>query len=406
MRSIKIMVLIAVTTGILNGCAPPVVKTLVLVPPRYSEVADLRRIAVLPFSRSRRDVEDVTADVEAALASVRVDDRPYFKVIERTQLKKIIDEQRLGSTGLLDQRTAVKVGKIAGVQGVILGKVSQSDVSSRRFKRQVKRCVSKNSNGKCQKWRAVNVRCLARTGTFGFVPKIVDVSTGRIVMSETIEKQFESQECEGQAGPSDTDLLNRARSIALKSFMDSIAPHYMTEKLALLSKDEPPLPAHVKARVESGLAFAKAGRLDRACGIWHGAHDGYSNGYLLPYLIGVCHEARGELGQASHQYKIADQRTLEPVREINESLVRISNRISEAGQLEHQTASHSSDIKVSDRPTLRAQQALDGLGYNPGPVDGMMGSSTRSAIREYQSDNGIEPTGKLDTATKESLGIK
>lgn len=42
----------------------------------------------------------------------------------------------------------------------------------------------------------------------------------------------------------------------------------------------------------------------------------------------------------------------------------------------------------------RVQAGLAQLGYNPGPVDGHMGSQTRQAIREYQSDHGLLVDGR------------
>ena len=46
------------------------------------------------------------------------------------------------------------------------------------------------------------------------------------------------------------------------------------------------------------------------------------------------------------------------------------------------------------------QEELAAHGYRPGPVDGVMGSQTRSAIKAYQRDAGLPVTG---VATKELL---
>ncbi|MEM1401387.1 MAG: peptidoglycan-binding domain-containing protein, partial [Pseudomonadota bacterium] len=40
------------------------------------------------------------------------------------------------------------------------------------------------------------------------------------------------------------------------------------------------------------------------------------------------------------------------------------------------------------------QSTLADLGYDPGPVDGLMGSRTRSAIESFESDIGRTPTGE------------
>jgi hyperosmotically inducible protein len=52
-----------------------------------------------------------------------------------------------------------------------------------------------------------------------------------------------------------------------------------------------------------------------------------------------------------------------------------------------------------------AQETLKGNGLDPGPVDGIMGPKTASALREYQKQNGLRVTGRLDAETMAKLGI-
>ncbi|MCH9739886.1 MAG: peptidoglycan-binding protein [Epsilonproteobacteria bacterium] len=55
--------------------------------------------------------------------------------------------------------------------------------------------------------------------------------------------------------------------------------------------------------------------------------------------------------------------------------------------------------------TIRTvQQALKTKGYYNGPIDGVWGSSSRSATRAYQKANGL-PVAGLSVATMESLGL-
>jgi peptidoglycan hydrolase-like protein with peptidoglycan-binding domain len=50
-----------------------------------------------------------------------------------------------------------------------------------------------------------------------------------------------------------------------------------------------------------------------------------------------------------------------------------------------------------------AQQILKECGYDPGPIDGVMGLKTRGALREYLRWNSLPVTGNLDTATQRAL---
>lgn len=47
-----------------------------------------------------------------------------FDVVERTQLKKILDEYALSNTGLVDQTTAVPIGHLTGAQYILVGSIN------------------------------------------------------------------------------------------------------------------------------------------------------------------------------------------------------------------------------------------------------------------------------------------
>ena len=60
--------------------------------------------------------------------------------------------------------------------------------------------------------------------------------------------------------------------------------------------------------------------------------------------------------------------------------------------------------KQSDN-VKKVQQTLREKGYDPGPVDGQMGSQTRRALGEYQKAEGFPVTHRLDSRTAENLGV-
>jgi cytochrome c-type biogenesis protein CcmH/NrfG len=54
----------------------------------------------------------------------------------------------------------------------------------------------------------------------------------------------------------------------------------------------------------------------------------------------------------------------------------------------------------------KLQEALKAKGQDPGPIDGIMGSKTRAAIKAFQEANGLKPTSRLDDQTAEKLGVE
>lgn len=62
--------------------------------------------------------------------------------------------------------------------------------------------------------------------------------------------------------------------------------------------------------------------------------------------------------------------------------------------------------KLSRETVRNVQQALKDKGYDPGPVDGIMGPNTRAAIKQFQSDNNLPATGEPDDQTLARLGVE
>jgi len=53
-----------------------------------------------------------------------------------------------------------------------------------------------------------------------------------------------------------------------------------------------------------------------------------------------------------------------------------------------------------------AQQRLSELGFNPGPIDGLMGARTHQALTAFQNQRGLPATGELDTRTLRALAAR
>lgn len=53
---------------------------------------------------------------------------------------------------------------------------------------------------------------------------------------------------------------------------------------------------------------------------------------------------------------------------------------------------------------LAVQRALSERGYDPGPIDGIAGPMTRTAVLHYQRRAGVAPDGVIDRPLLQSLG--
>lgn len=61
------------------------------------------------------------------------------------------------------------------------------------------------------------------------------------------------------------------------------------------------------------------------------------------------------------------------------------------------------EVIVQRSPTAQVQFNLTKLHYDPGPVDGQMGTRTISALEQFQRDSGREVTGEVTTDLVDAL---
>jgi TolB-like protein len=87
-------------------------------------VGERLSIAVLPFESKGigGDLGEIDLLDKLVTGFVNIG---RFKVIERAQLEKILAEQKLGMSGILDASTAAQIGKGIGVDGVVCGSITQ-----------------------------------------------------------------------------------------------------------------------------------------------------------------------------------------------------------------------------------------------------------------------------------------
>ncbi|MEM7221857.1 MAG: peptidoglycan-binding domain-containing protein [Pseudomonadota bacterium] len=62
------------------------------------------------------------------------------------------------------------------------------------------------------------------------------------------------------------------------------------------------------------------------------------------------------------------------------------------------------ETNVTPDIVSRIQEALLAKGYNPGPIDGVLGSDTMAAVKDFQQSNQL-PSGQLTLDTLKALGV-
>jgi curli biogenesis system outer membrane secretion channel CsgG len=119
-----------------------------------------------------------------------------IKIYSRNDLNKIIKEQKLEQSGLFNEKTLAKVGKLAGVKYIVTGSID-SVIQEFKDYRGITTLASQlmlNNNKNLKNTLAATTAQLIATSQSGMkittraTIKIINVSTGEIIFSDSIKK--------------------------------------------------------------------------------------------------------------------------------------------------------------------------------------------------------------------------
>ena len=335
-RSYSAAGLFVLVAAFCSGCAAPSINVMKLEPGRSAEAASYKKVAVLPFEG--RNGTFFASQLEGMLGSIKVDEKQFFEMVNRSAIDKVTEELKLAQSGLVDSSTAAKVGNIIGAKGIYIGHITSS-VSDNDFVEGRSECTKYSSNGKkCLATREWNVSCVKRTAQFSATPKLVDVNTARVVFSENYSQKKESARCSDSAHAlqGGSELLSQLRQNVIEMIRKDVAPFYVQVKIKLLAKDEALKSEAAKAQLKQGMAFAEDNRFDRACDIWLGAQNLAPDSVAFLHNLAVCAETRGNLEEADSLIKRADKQLTAPDQIVSESLSRISYALTAKEKLARQ----------------------------------------------------------------------
>ncbi len=174
----------------------------------YKDAAALRKesvekgrytIAVLPFTGNAKQKalnDKLLAYATTALTEVN---DPFLKVVDRENLQRILDEQRLGLSGVVDEQTAVNVGNLMGAKAVLMGTLIDYREETGTLKTSTKsafesyrvRQLNKETNTyeTIVKYRPVKYteHLQENKVVLSFSYKIVSLETGEVLFSKVVD---------------------------------------------------------------------------------------------------------------------------------------------------------------------------------------------------------------------------
>jgi len=352
-RSCFVVVIAAVLSGLV-GCAPQTVTMKVLRPAEI-DVSQYHTLAVTGFQDLSN--QNISRGIEQALLTVRHEDnKPYFKLVARDQLSKVMNELGIGQTGAIDPAQAKKIGKVLGVDAIITGRVGHYQARDEQAMEQQANPAACGGNVLCA--ATVNVPCVRREAYVQFNANVINVETGVIDLSESPDAKVLASQCRGdqpntlatkintalkvdetarpQYGPweSEDAMLKKASDQAIKRFVDKFTPHYENQTVMLMDKASGE-DSSVNDKLKAGVEYAKNGLWPRAAALWEEVVKQRPECAECLYNLGHGYEALNELQKAEGAYEKASSLRLGDKQYI-EVVARIEKRLAERAALEEQ----------------------------------------------------------------------
>ena len=230
----------------------------------------------------------------------------FYEVLERTQLEKIMAEHRLTMTGLVDESQAAQIGKLLGVDAIMLGSsaYSMSDAGEwYEYTEQVKTQVPGDSGKTVTVEQDVKRRAFRATRhvSLDVNYRIVEIATGRIVAAQSnrssrrlvSERPTPEEACTNL--PEWRPALDAAADNIAASTVLQIAPYYVYQSRKLEKGSA--------KNMQQALEYAKRGMMDDARGLWEQSANDQSakavkDRVAAMYNLGVYAELSDDLDKA------------------------------------------------------------------------------------------------------------
>jgi hypothetical protein len=211
--------------------------------------AGVKRMAIIPFEdKSGKNgqygaISETVVDEVVSAVMNDPDATEFLEIISRDRLEQVMQEQKLGLTGVIDQQTAVELGKVLGVYEIVTGKITQVIYTPERtveenFREEGEIYVGKNQKRYVSAIVTVYTRTSGASITGSY--QIIDIKTARLKKSDSfIGKEDFSAKWATYSGDKEAlggasrNLISRSEELApVEEEMVSRAAHNLATSLA------------------------------------------------------------------------------------------------------------------------------------------------------------------------------
>ena len=240
----------------------------------------------------------------------RLVENGYYTVIERSQLERVLNEQSLALSGLVEEGRAAEIGHLVGAQAMIAASGNYSVKDEGEWQNYTE--TVKNKKGKKVKIKKKRFE-YARKVSVQLTFRIIDVESGRIIVSKKNQvSNFNSRgrtsskyksrgpnkNAAAEGLPDWLPIVDELVGRILDNIVVQIAPHVVTEKRIVEKGDS--------ERMKSAVEYCKRDMWEDAFKIWTAVlndHPVPKDKIAASYNLGLYYEVFGQFDLADRYYQ-------------------------------------------------------------------------------------------------------
>lgn len=187
--------------------APPPEKPVEKQAPKIVSKGPKKRVGIVDFENKTTYGKGRLGSSASDILTTELFKTGAFIVVERAQLQKVLGEQALGQSGVINPATAAEAGKILGLNAMVTGSISQFGVKT------------EGQDYGVYKQKVQKAECTVDV-------RVVDTTTGQILFADSGSGVFEKKTSEvlglGQRGGYDETMGQNALRASITKFMDNL----------------------------------------------------------------------------------------------------------------------------------------------------------------------------------------
>ena len=266
-----------------------------------NEISNIAKVLLKDMFKGKKPPDPKTAYPGSIVSDrlvAKLVNNQYYTVIERKELSKILEEQALSLSGVIDVNQAAEVGRLLGAEGLLMGSGTYNVQDRGQWETYKEKKIEK------KRYR------ISRQVDVKFTYKIVNIETGTIVASKTNSASTGRSKSAKYSGtgkdekeamknipdwrPIVDDMVNKV----LNQTLWQVAPHYVTERREIEEGDSD--------QMEIAVEYAKRNLWEDAREVWDmvaaDASADKDDRVGATYNLGLYYELTGDLDTAEHLF--------------------------------------------------------------------------------------------------------